>query len=108
MSQAIVYIGSLLDIIRDGRWQRAIDRYGPLQKLLIDVEVRLPKEKKVVLDDMLKHAIEQLSIMEDESGKTVIEGTEIDAAGFHSMLLSIQKDMNNVHAELERELTNTS
>lgn len=46
--------------------------------------------------------------MEDESGKAIIERTEIDAVGFQSMLLSIQNDMNKVHAELEQELTNTS
>ena len=108
MSQATVLISSLIDIIRDGRWQRAIDRYAPLRKLLIDVEVRLPPEKRGDTGKKLAHAIGQLSIMEDESGKAIIERTEIDAVGFQSMLLSIQNDMNKVHAELEQELTNTS
>jgi len=105
MSQATVHIGSLIDIIRDGRWQRSIDRYAPLRKLLIDVEIRLPPEKKDDAGKKLAHAIEQLLIMEKESGKANAEGTEIEVARFQSMLLEIQNDIARIHAEVEWEIT---
>lgn len=105
MSQATVLIGSLIDIIRYGRWQRAIDRYAPLRKLLIDVEVRLPPEKKDDEGKKLARAIEQLLIMEKESGKANAEGTEIEVARFQSMLLEIQNDIVRIHAKVEWEIT---
>ncbi len=65
-------------------------------------------EKKVDARDKLEHAVEQLVIMEDESNIAIANGTDIDVARFLSKLLEIQNNIYRVHAELEREMTDTS
>ena len=104
LSQASERIDLLKEIIRNQQWQRAVDRYAELRKLLINVEVRLSEENKVKFGANLGHATRQLLIMEYESNEAIGGKAGIDVARFQRMLLRIQNDIDMAHAELEQEL----
>lgn len=108
LAQVSARIELLKEIFRNQQWQRAVDHYTPLRKLLIDIKGRLPKEEKIELDSILTHAIEQLLIIEIESSEAIARGTEIDSARFQSMLLKIQNDIDKAQAELEQEMATAS
>ncbi|MCY3543599.1 MAG: hypothetical protein OXH22_06110 [Chloroflexi bacterium] len=61
-----------------------------------------------MLDDTLMHAVEQLLIVEIESNDAIAEGTDIDTARCQGILLEIQNNIDEVHVEVEQELTGAS
>ena len=104
MSQASMLIEQLKELYRNNEWRRAVDRYTQLRQILTRTKSRLPEEKRDKIDD----AIHQLASLEGAASRVIAEGTEIDAAEFHNILLTIQQDIDETLAEIEYNLSDTS
>lgn len=104
LSQASMLIEQLKELYRNNEWRRAVDRYTQLRQILTRTKSRLPEEKRDKIDD----AIHQLASLEGATSRVIAEGTEIDAAEFHNILLTIQQDIDETLAEIEYNLSDTS
>ena len=108
LSQASAQIEQIKELYRTHDWQRATDRYTQLRRVLTEVRSRLPDERRDILGDKLRRAIEQLIIIEIESNRAVARGNDIDIVRFQVILLRIQQDIDEARLEIERELTGTT
>ena len=104
LSQASMQIEQLKELHRNNEWRRAVDRYTSLRQILTRAKLRLSEEKRDKLDD----AIHQLASLESATNRAIAEGTDIDAAEFHRILLAIQQDIDETLAEIEYNLSDTS
>lgn len=104
LSQASMLIEQLKELYRNNEWRRAVDRYTQLRQILTRAKSRLPEEKRDKIDD----AINQLVSLEVATNGAITDRTDIDAAEFHNILLTMQQDINETLAEIEYNLSDTS
>ncbi len=101
VTQASGLINELMELHRTGEWPRAIDRYGPLKRLLIEGRSRYP-DLDTTHHEIFRKAISQVSLMEIGVREATSGEGQPDRKGLDRTLIKIQEGLDQVRVDLEQ------
>lgn len=101
VTQASGLINELLELHRTREWPRAIDRYGPIRKLLIEARSRYP-DLETNHREIFQKAISQISLMEIGVREAISGEGQPELKRLDRTLIKIQEGLDQVRVDLEQ------
>ncbi len=101
LAHASGLIDELKEFHRTGQWERAVDRYQPLRRLLIESRSRY---SHVARDErqIFQTAISEVSLMETQAGAAIADNSKPDANRFNRILIGIQALLDEARVGVEQ------
>lgn len=92
---------TLKDLHRIGPWERALDRYDEVRRMLVEIRGRHPGLTSQQLS-IIQNAVVQVGIMEGEVRAALREGRQPDIARFDATLSETQATLDELSVRLEQ------